>query len=252
MSAKHFFTIVFSLWGIFLAPPEAQAMTLEEMKRLPGANLLDLRVDALFQQCGLPSGIADSAGTAQSRQTISWEDATMQLSAQPWEIQYARLRDTSTDKISWHNPKTASDACMAGLASLLLNAKGEVGILSVKKRADNNGYLTSYTIPKNLYTAHQVTGYTAVWNQGQSVGGLQKTYGAPDEKLPQAGGKTIHRYWVVDQDNRMPIAVFAVDFVIKDAERRCVQFSVYSRGSNFVQEKFDALLREWEKIYVLD
>jgi len=227
-------------------------MNLVQLKQLPGTMLLDLRVDALFRQCGLPEVIVDNAPASQPRQAIRWGGVEMKLSSKQWEMEYSRQREPVPDNKGWSNPEPGSITCLNGLSGLRLHIKGEAGFLTVKKRTDNKGYITSYTIPEDLYAAHQVVRLAGNLKQGMSMSNIQKMYGVPDEVLNKESGIQIFRYWVVDTQKQVPVSVHAVDFEIRDAEKICKHYTVHTSSVGFVQEKFDALLREWEKHQVLD
>lgn len=252
MRAAYILASVMSLWGIFLNTGDVRAMSLDQMKTLTGTALLDLRIDAVLQRCGLPAAIADSVNLPEKRKTIRWNDAQMNLSSMKWEVTYSRQRDLPIHQDGWINPGSGSVACLTDLSALVLYAKGDVGILTVKKRADNKGYLTSYPVPDSLYAAHQVIGLTGSWGEGVPITKIQEQYGKPDEVLASAGGIKHYRYWVVARKDAMPVSVHAVDFEMMDAEKVCTKYTVRTSGFEFVQEKFDALLRQWERDYVLD
>lgn len=252
ISSKYVLASVMSLWGILLNSGDVHAMSLNQMKMLAGTALLDLRIDAVFRRCGLPSAIADTADVSQQRQAIRWKDVQMKLSSMKWEVIYSRQRDIAIHENGWINPGSGSVTCLSGLSGLVLHAKGDVGILSVTKRADNQGYLTSYRVPTSLYAAHQVIGLTGSWKQGMPISRIQERYGKPDEVLERAGGIKHYRYWVVAKQKQMPVSVHAVDFEVKDSEKVCTKYTVQTSGFEFVQEKFDALQRQWERDYVLD
>jgi hypothetical protein len=241
-----------SLWGVLLNSGEVHAMSLDQMKTLAGSALLDLRLDAVLRRCGLPAAIADTADVSQPRQAIRWQGVQMKLSSMKWEVIYSRPRDVAMHENGWINPGSGSVACLSGLSGLVLHAKGDAGVLTVKKRADNQGYLTAYRVPKYLYAAHQVIGLTGSWKQGMPISRLQERYGKPDEVLDRAGGIKHYRYWVVAKQKQMPVSVHAVDFEVKDTEKVCNKYTVQTSGFEFVQEKLDTLLREWERDYVLD
>ena len=224
----------------------ASAMTPEQLQALAGSALLEMRADALLHQCGLPADIADTGTAAQQTQALRWEGVDMRLSAQDWEITYTRSRAAPRRSHGWRNPAAGGDSCLSGLASLALHAKGGVGILSVKPRADKQGYRTSNTVPKNVFIAHQVTGLTGLWTQGVALAKLQTQYGKPEQVLHEQGGVTVYRYWVVARHKDMPIAVHAVDFIVSGAQKTCFKYAVYTNGNDFVQDKYDALEHMWE------
>jgi hypothetical protein len=252
MRSKYTPAFVPALLGLFLNSGAVHAMSLDQMKTLAGTSLLDLRVDAVFQRCGLPSAIADTANIPQRGQAIHWKDVQMKLSSKKWEVIYSRQSDVAIHNNGWINPGSVDVTCLPDLSELLLNARGDAGILAVSKRTDNKGYLTTYHVPDNLYAAHQVIELTGSWSAGIPISRIQQRYGKPDEVLASAGGIKHYRYWVVARQNVMPISVHAVDFEVMDAEKVCTKYIVRTSGVEFVQEKFDELLRQWERDYVLD
>jgi hypothetical protein len=250
--ARFLQVFVMSLFGLFSSPRDAYPMSPDQMQKLAGAALLDLRVDALFRQCGLPSAIIDSGGLSQPRQAVRWNDAEMSLSAMNWEIRYSREREAVTTKSDWSNREPGNVACLSGLSALILHTQGGAGTLTVTKRADHHGYRTSYLVPDNAYAAHRVIGITGKWDRDRPIEQIQRLYGTPDAVVKKEDGTRIYRYWIVEQRKRTPVSVHAVDFEIKGTEKTCRSYSVYTTGVDFVQEKFDDLAREWERANVLD
>ena len=249
---KFVLACVMSLCGVFLIAHHAHAMSFEQMKLLAGTPLLDLRVDAVLRDCGLPSVISDAAEGSPQRQAVRWGDIEMKLSPMKWEMVYSRQREADHPGNGWVNPDSASVTCLSDLSGLILQAKGDAGFLTVRKREDNKGYLTSYQVPEDLYVAHQVIGVTGNWKQAMPVSRMQEQYGKPDEILDGEGGVKHYRYWVVVKQKEMPIALYAVDFEVKAAQKACTQYAVHTNGFEFVQEKLDELQRQWERDFVLD
>ena len=228
------------------------AMDVTQLRSLAGASLLDLRVDALFEQCGLPSAIVDTATDAGERQALHWNQVTMNLSSKSWEIHYSAKTPPAKSTASWRNAAPAKDACIGGLAFLVLDAKGESGALSVKKRDDDQGYITTYQVPDNPYAAHQIVGIAAILEHGMSVAEITRAFGKPDEIIKRDKNFTLYRYWVVRREGQMPLAAFAVDFEVITTTKQCGRYSAYSSGVKFVQDKLDTLTRAWQKAYVID
>jgi len=239
------------LWGFFLPAHDVRAMSLDQMKALAGTGLLGLRVDEVFHRCGLPAAIADSADSAHKKRPVRWGDVSMALSSMEWDLLYGR-QHADARKPDWANAGPAGGPCLSDLSELVVHAKGERGVLSVRKRADKQGYVTTYQVPDNPYAAHQVVEVTGRWMAAMAVSGLHERYGKPDEILSDRG-RQIHRYWVVEKNNQqMPISLHAVDFEIDAGGKTTARYVVQSDGIEFVQQKLDALLRQWEKDYVLD
>lgn len=243
---------VISLGGVFLMAHDAHAMSFDQMKTLAGTRLLDLRVDAVLSDCGLPSEIADAPKYSPKRQAIRWKDVEMKLSPMEWEMVYSHQRTVASHRSGWINPASGSVTCLSDMSGLVLYTQGNAGFLTVKKRQDNSGYLTSYQVPDNLFVAHQVIGVSATWKQGMAVSRMQEQYGKPDQILDSEGGMKHYLYWVVVKQKEMPTSVYAVDFEGKGAQNILTTYTVHTKGYAFVQERLDELQRQWEKDYVLD
>lgn len=242
----------FSLCGMFAGLQSGHAMDPDQLRSLDGAALLDLRVDALFRKCGLPAAIVDMPDAQRGRQALRWDEVAMSLSRAKWEVRYSRNPAQEEFASGWRNPGKASVACLGALASLRIEAKGEAGVLSVRKREDGNGYVTTYSIPEDLYAAHQVVAVSAKLREGMPVSAIRKIYGAPDEILAQTRGTSIHRYWVVHRENQMPLSAYAVDFEVESGGKICSGYAFYTSGVQFVQEKLDVFIQAWQRAYVLD
>jgi len=238
--------------GAYLHPEAVEAMSIAQMRTLTGNGLLGLRVDKVFHHCGLPASIAD-ADASREKHALRWDRVPMHLSAGDWDLTYVPRQHAAPGKDGWINPHPGHSACLAGLATLVLHANGNSGILSVRKRADNHGYVTTYHVPDDRYDAHQVSAVTGRWKTGVPVSRLLKRFGKPDETLKNSAGVPLHRYWIVEKNNRqMPISLHAVDFEIGHGGKTSSRYIVRTRGVGFVQQKMDALMRQWEKGYVLD
>lgn len=226
------------------------AMGPEQVATLPGATLLEMRVDAVFKKCGLPATINDHADPGTKRQALRWGVTPMQLSAQAWTLRYSRALVTRAAE-AWRHPQSGSVDCLAGLSELIVRTKGEAGFLTVKKRPDNNGYITTYSVPDDLFIAHQVVGIAGHWQQARTAADIQASYGKPHEILDTAEGRR-HRYWVVKREGKMPLSAMAIDFDISGSIPACRTFAVHTTGVDFVQAKLDALIDQWQRVYVLD
>ncbi len=241
-----------TLWGVLLPFRDVEAMNAAQMKALAGTGLLGLRVDAVFRRCGLPEAIVDT-DLSHKKRAVRWGQVAMRLSAGDWDLRYGRRQQRDPAPGGWTNSAPGGRACLAGLVGFVLHAQGNSGILSVKKRADNQGYVTTYRVPDNLYAAHRVAGVAGRWKAAMPVSKLQKRYGNPDEIVTDRGGARLHRYWVVEKNNKqMPISLHAVDFEIGADGKTSARYIVQTSDVEFVQQKLDALMRQWEKDYVLD
>jgi len=169
-----------------------------------------------------------------------------------WEIACSPRREAAGRGNGWINPGNGSLACLPELSGFILQARGDAGILSVRKRAYNKGYLTSCLVPGDLFVAHQVMGLSGIRKQGIPLSGLQDRYGKPDGIPEGEGGVRHYRYRVVAKQNAIPVSAHAVGFEVKGAKRFAAKYTVHTNGFESVQEKLDALQRQRERDYVAD
>lgn len=238
--------------GLSVLPATVEAMTISQMSSLGGAAQLDVTADRLFDRCGLPAAIVDQAGSGDVRRNVSWRGTTMRLSETDWEIAYGSLARDTSKNVAWANPATARKSCLFGVAWLVFQAKGRVGVLSVMKKSDGSGYATTYHVPDNLLQAHKVVGVKAALSRRIPVAALVDRYGRPDEVLRTAGGRERHRYWVLTHNDRRPESLHAVDFYVDTTDRSSREYEITTTGADFVSEKMGSFLREWESDYVRD
>jgi len=243
-----------ALWAFLLPAHDVHAMSPDQMKKLAGAGLLGLPADAVFRRCRLPAAIVDAVDPSHKKRTVRWGEATMQLSASDWNLLYGRRQRPTPRESAWINSGPGGNACLsADLSELVLRAKGGSGVLSVKKRADNQGYVTTYRVPDDLYAAHRVTEVTGRWKTGLPIAEVRQRYGDPDEVVKDGDRVRFNRYWVIERnDKQMPTSLHAVDFEIDRGGKTATGYILRSSDVEFVQQKLDALLRQWEKDYVLD
>jgi hypothetical protein len=226
------------------------AMTLDQMKSLKGASRLEITVDQLFQDCGLATAIMDHGPADGAKLPINWRGATMRLSGMDWDVLYGKRQPQPGTDGGWVNRGKTDTRCTSGLSRLLIHTKGQVGVLTVTKKTQGLGYITAYDIPKDLYKAHKVVGVEATLTRNLPVSTLVGRYGQPDEVLKQPGVRGRFRYWVVTLHGHRPESLYAVDFEIDD--NTCKTYSISTSDADFVQQRLESLLRQWERDYVLD
>lgn len=227
------------------------AITLDQMNSLKGAAQLEITVDQLFQSCGLPAAIVDHGSADNARQHINWRRTPMRLSAMDWNILYGiGQRKQQEMHGGWVNRRQSDAHCNFGLPQLLFHAKGNVGVLTVTKKAKGLGYITAYNVPKDPYKAHKVVSVETTLATSLPVSELVGLYGHPDEVLKQAGDIEDFRYWVVTHHGNMPDSLYAVDFEINNGI--CKTYAISTSDVDFVQRQLELLVRQWEKEYILD
>jgi hypothetical protein len=237
----------------FCLPSATHAeMTIDQMKSLGGSSQLQSTARRLLEKCGLPTSITHEAGIGDVRRSVSWRGVAMRLPAADWNISYGSPpRDTGRE-VGWLNAEPSRGGCLARAAWLVFNAKGAVGELEVRKKPDGWGFTTTYHVPANLYQAHKVIGVKVGLAKRIPVSTLIARYGPPDVILDAPGGRKRHRYWVLTRIDHRPESLHAVDFEIGNGDRSCGAYEISAAGYDFVNEKLDVLLREWERDYILD
>jgi len=220
------------------------------MKSLKGATQLGITVDQLFRSCGLPAAIVDRGPADAAKQHINWHGLGMRLSAMDWDAVYGIPQRKLENAGGWVNGRKSDNRCTSGLSQLVFYAKGHAGVVTVTKKTQGFGYVTSYRVPPNLYKAHKVIGVKATLTSSLPVATLVGRYGQPDEVSKQPGTKERFRYWILTLRDHRPELLYAVDFEIDDGT--CKSFAISTTGSDFVQQRLDSLLMKWERDYVLD
>ncbi len=226
------------------------AMTLAQMNSLGGAAQLDLTLEQLFLSCGLPAAIRDYGPAGGAKQQIQWREVAMRLSALDWDVVYAAAQPKPEKSMGWINAGKSEMRCAAGMSQLQLHAKGHVGVLSVTKKPNDIGYVTTYIVPKNLYQAHKVISLKATLAQALSASTLTSRYGRPDEVLKRPGNQELFRYWVLTLREQRPETLHAVDFEIGNGNSK--SYLISTSELEFVRQRLEKLLTQWERDYVLD
>ena len=228
-------------------------MTPAQLNALRGAAQLELAVDELLRTCGLPTAISDrgpDGRVPRTRHRIAWGDTAMRLAATDWRVTYGLRGPGLTSADGWVNPAGAGSGCLADLSQVHFDAKGHVGVLTVTKKPDGIGYVTTYRVPDDLFKSHKVVAVTSLLGAGLAQAALLTRYGAPDEVLPLPGGRRALRYWVATVRDRRPERLYAVDFEVDKGV--AASYQIRTSGVEIVQQRLDGLLRKWEREHVLD
>jgi hypothetical protein len=228
-----------------------RAMTLEQMRALPAARLLNLRMDEVFARCGLPTAIADLAGAKQKKRDLRWKGTVLSLSTGEWDVFYARQPEPAP-RNAWLNPNEAGRACLVDAARLVLHGR-EVGTIIRTKKTQGYGYITRYQTSPDTLEAHRVLATATTWSAPVSETALKKKYGQPDEIAAGRAGEKLLRYWVVTYNKQsMPENLYAVDFRISTRQRGSPGYAIHTDRIDFVRTHLDKLVRDWERAFVLD
>lgn len=228
-----------------------RAMTPEQMRALPAARLLNLRIDEVFAKCGLPTAIADLAGTKEKKRDLRWKGTALSLSPGEWDVFYSRQPE-SAPRNGWLNPSEVGRACLVDAARLVLRGR-EVGMIVKTRKTHGYGYITRYQIAPDTLRAHRVLAAETTWSAPVSETALKKKYGQPDEIAAGQAGEKLLRYWVVTFNKQsMPEYLYAVDFRISTRQRSSPGYAIHTDRIDFVRTHLDKLVRDWERAFVLD
>jgi len=228
-----------------------QAMTFEQMRALPAARLLNLRMDEVFARCGLPTAIADLAGASEKQPDLHWKNTTLGLSTGEWDVFYS-LQPEPAPRNGWRNPNEAGRACLIDAARLVLRGR-EVGTIVKTRKTHGYGYITRYQMSPDTLRAHRALATETTWNAPVSETTLVQKYGQPDEIVAGQAGEELLRYWVVTFNKQaMPEYLYAVDFRISTEQRVSPGYAIRTDRIDFVRAHLDKLLRDWERTFVLD
>lgn len=225
-------------------------MTLTQMKALKGAAQMEMTLDRLLRICGLPAAIVDNAAANRGKPPIHWNRVAMHLSAMDWEVSYGMRQRNLEKSAGWVNPGAPAGRCTEGLSRLQLHAMGNTGVLTVTKKPQGIGYVTTYREPKSLFKAHKVVMAQAILARSLPIEDILGRYGEADEVVRQPGKRDRLRYWVLTRRDHRPEFLYAVDFEIDG--RGTGTYTLSSSAVDFVQQRLDFLLRQWERDYVLD
>lgn len=241
---KHI-TWLLILANSFLPPGNGHAMSIEQMKKLRGADMLELRVSEIFTQCGLPDAIIDRGESSSIKSNIQWDNITMKLSDGNWDLLYRNNYDTGNKNpvSGWINPNPAKSPCFPDLSLVTLFTEGGAGILTI----DKIKHKTTYIVPENPYKAHKVIGSRVSLTTPISLVEITKTYGRYYDTVNNRNTIKIIRFWIVVESSQMPIALYAVDFEINNVDNTCKNYRIATSNYDFVRRKFEEFSKAWDK-----
>lgn len=229
----------------FLQPCTGHSMTLEQMKKMKGAEMIDLRVSDVFSAYGLPAVITDHGDKINAtKKTIRWANEEMRLSDDDWDLVYRNEYkiETASKLNGWANPDPVMPARFSGLLKVVFSSQGRNGFIEFDKRLKK----TIYKIPANRYKAHKITGVRVELGDPIPVTEITKKYGMHHDIVVNQN-RNVLRYWVLVQNGLMPVSLYAVDFEVNNTGDASSAYSIANNSFGFVQKKFEAFHKEWEE-----
>lgn len=239
---------------VLIGPCKAYAMNLEEMNELIGADMLGARVNDLIKTYGIPAAIIDRENGAAKKKRIRWKKIKMNLTDGDWDVIYETRSGTpksASVKKGWINPKAAMPTGFKTASRVVFFTSGRAGYLEIKQ-IDKDTRKTTYTIPKDIFKAHLITGVKVRPGKPLRVKEIIKKYGRYDESVvDKKNGQKFLRYWVLVEIDVMPSHIFAVDFEINKKEDSSFAYKISTQKFDFVEKKFQEYYKDWEK-FVMD
>jgi hypothetical protein len=231
--------------SLAVPPGTGYAMTIEQMKQLRGAYLLDLRANEIFTKCGLPDVVVDHSSSSPTKKDIHWNSIKMNLSAGNWDLLYQNYQGAAATGLGndWINPDPVKSPCFSDFSQVTLFTQGGAGVLKI----DKEHHKTTYTIPEDLFKTHKVIGYKISLIKPLSVAEITGEYGRIDETVEKDKNNRIIRYWVLVESSQMPVALYAVDFEINNIDNICVAYRVSTSEFDFVRRRFEEFTKMWDR-----
>lgn len=231
--------------SLAVPPGTGYAMTIEQMKQLRGADLLELRVDEVFTKCGLPDVVVDNSEKSSVKKNIEWNNIKINLSEGDWDLLYRNSRDTGTNSpvTGWVNPAPVKSRCFPDFSLVTLFTQGGAGVLKIDKEL----HKTTYEIPEDLFKTHKVIGYKVSLTTPLSFAEITATYGRIDESVERDKNYRTIRYWVLVESSQMPVSLYAVDFEINNIDNTCLAYRVVTSEYDFVRRKFEEFTEMWNR-----
>jgi len=216
-----------SLWGY---ASFTSAMDLEQMRAIPGVQMLESRANEVIQAYGQATKILPVKGETRKEKT--------KLPSGDWSLVYTPKPGKPYSKKQAGNFFKIED-----FSSLVLHAKGGVGLVVVRRKPQK----TTYSVPEDPYQAHQIISVTAELRQPMAMNELVEHFGEEFEEIQAADNKRWIRYWVMHREGIMPLRLYAVDFGIDASTKKVTSMVANGPQVEFVSEALVSSYKIWER-----
>jgi len=206
------------------------AMDLEQMRNIPGVQMLESRTNEVIQAYGQAVKILPAKGGSRKEKT--------ELPSGDWLLLY-------TPKPGKHNNKQQAENLfkIEDFSSLVLHAKGGTGLVVVRRKPQK----TTYSVPEDPYLAHQVISITAELRQPIEMNELTDYFGEKFEEIQAEDNKRWIRYWIMHREGIMPLRLYAVDFAIDASTKKVTSIVANGPQVEFVSEALVSSYKIWER-----
>ncbi|HEY3275592.1 MAG TPA: hypothetical protein VGJ94_03145 [Syntrophorhabdaceae bacterium] len=211
------------------------AMTPDQMRELPGGDLISSNPETVFSQYGLPAAIIDF-GVISRRpvRTLRWGGNTIRLTDDDWTLIYSREGEKRKDPTYWINPGPVMPEKLAGLKSLTLFTYGRERMVIERSRRTNRLVMR---IPANLFEAHIVYQLIGVPLDPLTSPDIVKIYGAPQEEVRDKRDRRVLRYRVAENLADFPPNIYVVDFTFEEGGM-LADYGIQGVSVDHVREKY--------------
>ncbi|MHB8453915.1 MAG: hypothetical protein ACYDDO_04275 [Acidiferrobacterales bacterium] len=230
----------------FAVSAPATAMTLSQMRMLPGGLLIELRAQSVLEAYGKPAAILDVGKDLRPVQIVRWHALQMQLARGRWRIIYQGNRTVqATETQGWNDAHPRMPIALARLSRLEFVAAGEIGVVTI----DAVAHKTTYRVPRDQFRAHKTIAVKARFARPVSPRTIVDRYGHGCEFVAGESGHPVIRYWVFTEKNAQPISLYAVDFQLANQSGEVTGYAIHGVEAMFVRRRFNAYYEHYQDLF---
>jgi hypothetical protein len=220
------------------APAGAAAMDMDDMMKLPGAELLTLRANEVVERLGPPAAIRDHGRKDVPRHEIALGGDQVALSDEPWNLIYGKF--PGRIGFEWVNPQPSTPRELKGLDTLVVYTHPDREVLDLDKKS---GKLVMRR-PVSELEEHAIYGIASIPASSITWEDFIRRWGPPDEETVDEKQQPVSRYWVKLDLESVPVALFAVD-AMKGPRGDVISIAIYNARTGFVAER---LRQMWDDL----
>jgi len=214
----------------------ARAMTVAQMRSLPGGRMMETRVGPVVNAYGLPAAIIESGRSGDAPRATEVNDVRMRLGHGRWTVIYQRRGvPRRPGARGWWNPRPRMPKSLSRVSRLQLAAEGRVGVVKIDRRA----HKTTYTVPADPLAAHKVTEVTGRFASPMRTRLLVEEFGRRCEFVDGPGGKSVMRFWILQASGMLPLNLFAVDFILGSDQEQVTGYTIRGVEAAAVHRRFE-------------
>jgi len=210
------------------------AMDLEQMRAIPGVQMIESRANEVIQAYGQATKILPTKTETRKEKT--------KLPSGDWSLIYTPKPGKPNNK-NKNKQQAGNFFKIEDFSSLVLHAKGGVGLVVVRRKPQK----TTYGVPEDPYQAHQVISVTAELRQPMAMNELTKYFGEKFEEIQAADNKRWIRYWVMHREGIMPLRLYAVEFGIDASTKKVTSIVANGPQVEFVNQALVSSYKIWER-----